>query len=355
MSSNQNRNNAFQGLRAIAFLGIFISHAEIGNFGYLGAWGVSVFLVLSGFLMMYNYFPKDIKLKSGFCFAIDKISKLYILHIISTLLYAAYIIYTGGSLKRTIINIILHSLLIQAWIPNIKYSSTLNVPAWYLCVSFFTYMIFPYILIMFKQNFSKKKAISFISIIFIFEILLSILSFLLNNHDNSVWFSTQWLTYYFPIVRAFDFLAGCCLGYLFLLKKEHNKNHLYEIFIFILIALSMVIYAHATLEMRAFKFTLLFLPSSLCLIWLIAADNGILSKLLSQKPLVWLGNISTYTFLIHGVVIRYGNAIFKNKLLIDNKSFIFIVNLVLTIISAFFWNKLIKFLKRNNKQNKFPS
>lgn len=48
----------FQGLRAVAFGAIFISHLGIGNFGALGAWGVSVFLVLSGFLMVNSYWFK---------------------------------------------------------------------------------------------------------------------------------------------------------------------------------------------------------------------------------------------------------------------------------------------------------
>lgn len=48
----------FQGLRAIAFLFVFVCHSNVGAFEAFGAWGVSVFLVLSGFLMVYIYFPK---------------------------------------------------------------------------------------------------------------------------------------------------------------------------------------------------------------------------------------------------------------------------------------------------------
>lgn len=40
---------ALQGLRAIAFLAIFLSHSGIGPFGCFGAWGVSLFLMMSGF------------------------------------------------------------------------------------------------------------------------------------------------------------------------------------------------------------------------------------------------------------------------------------------------------------------
>ena len=53
------RINSLQGLRAIAFLAIFISHAGLGNYGCLGAWGVSVFFLLSGFLMTLSQLNKE--------------------------------------------------------------------------------------------------------------------------------------------------------------------------------------------------------------------------------------------------------------------------------------------------------
>ena len=52
---------SIQALRACAFLGIFASHLEIFS---LGAWGVSIFLVLSGFIMYYAYSNRD--LETGF-------------------------------------------------------------------------------------------------------------------------------------------------------------------------------------------------------------------------------------------------------------------------------------------------
>lgn len=50
--------DGLQGLRAVAFIAIFISHTSVGNYSKLGAWGVSIFLVLSGFVMVYSYWNK---------------------------------------------------------------------------------------------------------------------------------------------------------------------------------------------------------------------------------------------------------------------------------------------------------
>ncbi len=47
---------SLQCLRGIAFLGIFFQHCGIGLWG---TQGVSVFLVLSGFLMVYTYYSRE--------------------------------------------------------------------------------------------------------------------------------------------------------------------------------------------------------------------------------------------------------------------------------------------------------
>lgn len=52
------RIDSIQSLRAIAFLAVFMSHSRLFGLGFLGAWGVSIFFVLSGFLMVYSYYPK---------------------------------------------------------------------------------------------------------------------------------------------------------------------------------------------------------------------------------------------------------------------------------------------------------
>ena len=106
------RINSIQGLRAIAFLAIFISHTGIGSLGALGAWGVSVFFVLSGFLMMYNYYNKESIPKFGFRFAWNKIKKLYSLHVITTILAAIYYVIIGNSILKTLLDVVIHLLLI---------------------------------------------------------------------------------------------------------------------------------------------------------------------------------------------------------------------------------------------------
>ena len=47
---------SLQGLRALAFLGVFASHTYLKSFRFTGAWGVSVFFMLSGFFYAFRFF-----------------------------------------------------------------------------------------------------------------------------------------------------------------------------------------------------------------------------------------------------------------------------------------------------------
>lgn len=55
----------------------------------------------------------------------------------------------------------------------------------------------------------------------------------------------------------------------------------------------------------AFRYNVLFTPSAVLLVWLLAVGKGIISRLLSTKPFLWLAGLSPYGFLIHQVLIRY--------------------------------------------------
>ena len=346
------KNKSLQGLRAVAILAIFISHTGIGPFGVLGAWGVSVFFVLSGFLMIYNYLPKKDMPKFGFAFAWTKIKRLYSLHIITMLLAAFYTIITTGAVVKTILDIGIHTLLIQMWIPKAEYYATLNGPSWYLCASVFLYLMFPLILKLFKEKMTKKKAIYHMCVLFVVAILISLTTVLLNNHSEKLWFSTKWITYYFPPVRFIDFFMGCCLGYLFLNRGEFKKNYFLELAVCILIPISFLIYIYeyGILGLQSVKYSLLFLPTSMMLLWVVVNEKCVFPKIFSTKILVWLGDLSPYIFLIHGVVLKYCRTGFSAVFSITNTYIIATVSLIATIIGAILWHKFDEYLQNRSRK-----
>lgn len=144
-----------QGVRAFAFLGIFLYHCGVFE---TGPWAVQVFLILSGFLMAYNYCDKmngNYDFKFSMEFSIHKIKKLYPLHITMMLIVIL------PSVKEMVLShklyilyfeqILANLLLIQAWIPSNLFWYSLNGVAWYLSVVLFTYIVFPKLLCMMKK------------------------------------------------------------------------------------------------------------------------------------------------------------------------------------------------------------
>ncbi len=70
--------SSLQGLRAVAFLCVVISHCGAP---WLGPWAISVFVALSGFLMVCNYYDRPRTapgLQSAIAFSFKKIRRLYL-------------------------------------------------------------------------------------------------------------------------------------------------------------------------------------------------------------------------------------------------------------------------------------
>lgn len=151
---------SLQGVRAIAFLSIFLYHITVE--GRWGPYGVSIFLVLSGFLMSYHYGSKCERLPRGIVsrlrYAYQKIKKLYPLHIVM-LVFAAFANYI--SFRNEVVwgkfglKFLLNLLLIDDWFPRNDIFSQFNIVTWYLSAMVFLYFLFP-ILIRLAVKISKK-------------------------------------------------------------------------------------------------------------------------------------------------------------------------------------------------------
>ena len=83
IQASNNKINSLQGLRVIAFLGVFLTHSEIKEFGPLGIQSVSIFYILSGFVMLLSYYKKiDSKIS-----ALEAISYLHGTRYVVSILY----------------------------------------------------------------------------------------------------------------------------------------------------------------------------------------------------------------------------------------------------------------------------
>lgn len=350
----------FQGLRAVAFSAIFISHLAIGNFGVLGAWGVSVFMVLSGFLMMNSYWYREEDAVGCITFAYKKIKRLYVLHIVTMLCMVVIRVYSillgYEEYPKLFLDILLHTTLMQVWIPDGKYYNTLNGPAWYLCACAFSYFCFPFILKKFKRiEKSGGGGMRYLVYILLTQLLISILALVFGNPEQNAFLSMKWITYYCPLARVADFLTGCCLGYIYIHKSKcsygNEEKYVYsclEIAVCVLIACSCMIYAYKILPFGSefMKYSFLFTGTTAALIWLVAVNKGGISRILSGKWLCKIGNISPYAFLIHAVVIKYCRIVLNDLHKLSPLT-LSVVSICLTGLATVIWIKIDdKYLRR---------
>ena len=320
--------NQIQALKGIAFLGVFLSHTGFTCFWSIGHWGVSVFLVLSGFMMTYSYYHKNritnISLKDNILFAWKKIRNLYLLHIITmlTMLVFAFI-GIKSDIRILIPKILLNILLLQEWFP--LENASINGVSWYLSTAVFTYFLFPIILKKIENTKDNKNIMNHLIVLLLIQVFIC--KAIMFIPDNLAYFTeknfllqnvSEWLIYFFPLTRCIDFIIGCLTGCLFICNRGGQtfiKNIYQYMTLFVIVVLNCVcvLYeynlrsslSYVTGNMLWFTYSAIFTFSSVFLIYFIMTKKSWIANLLTQKLLLLLGNISSYAFLIHYVVFRY--------------------------------------------------
>lgn len=366
LATNKNERNiikTLQMLRCIALGGVVLSHTGFEHFRCIGHWGVSVFLVMSGFLFTYNYYQKgkirSVSIKDNILFAINKIKVLYPLHIILMIFFGALLLFGDEteSILVILVKILLNSILIQEWFPIA--GASLNIVAWYLCTYFFVCSIFPLINNYMEKGYSKRKALIGIMSSLIVQFLIGLLGSKLQPFGNGIW---NWIIYYYPLSRLWEFLIGCNLAYCFI-DKEHNlddwKYTILEIISLIIVVLTNIISYNSSYKYVFWNEVFIYSFSTIILVYVFAIGKGKISNLLTNKITLYIAKISPYAFLIHAGVFKLLDILsfhFTNEngeliFLEYNKWIKVLFGIAITIILCEAWIKIIKFLEIKKSNN----
>ena len=305
--------SSLQGLRAVAFLCIVLSHCGVP---WLSPWAITVFVALSGFLMTCNYYDRPRTapgLWSAIAFSLQKIRKLYPLHLImmaAALLFVLKSLLAQPSVRGVLscaAQLVVSILLLQTWVPSSRFWFCLNGVAWYLSLQAFLYAIFPPLLTVLKKA-DARRLRCIAAAIFCAQCLFSLAVWKVGLSGMAAFY----LTYLCPVFRAGDFTISCCMGCLYHSRKQESglpggAFSLLELAAVLLAGGCLFIAAKqmGVLGAVAFRYNVLFTPSAVLLVWLLAVGKGFISRLLSAKPFLWLAGLSPYGFLIHQVLIRY--------------------------------------------------
>lgn len=293
-----------------------------------GSLGVSFFFILSGFILAYNYknriITKEVSFKD---FWAARIARIYPLHLFTLLLslpiffteyFKAPLLWIGSFLANL--------LLLQSFVPEEEIYFGFNAVSWSISNELFYYMAFPFLIL----GFYKFPRSIYLSLLLLLAIPLGI--YLSPTHIEVFVFGIN------PLLRISDFIIGILLFKIYesqIIKSWFKK------------------FAHATLmELAALAIFILFfcfretvaggyrLSSyywiPMCLIVLVHSyQNGLISKILSHKSLIWLGEISFSFYMLHGLVMRYLLAAERRLQIVQHHYIMMTILFLATILASF--------------------
>lgn len=338
------------GLRAIAVLSVIVFHLN-SRWLHGGFIGVDIFFVISGYLItkiIYTDILNDqFSFKQFYQRRINRILPVFFLVMFVTAFFAWYILLPDEfnlflkSLKRTTYfweNMFFAQNTGGYW--DVKAEQMPILHTWSLAVEEQFYILLPFLLLfLFKLRLNKSKILITLAILAFISFLLAQLSPL------SVWL-TKYNYYSLITGRAGELLVGSIIG-IISVKSEPTENdnrstklnnfiskNIMTLIGFFMVALSLAFLS----EKRLYPSFWAFIPTiGSAFIIFFYDKNTYIARLLSIKPIVFIGTISYSLYLWHWPII----VLTKQYLFVENFSgltqYLFVMTLtVLLSILCFY-------------------
>ncbi|MDR3723592.1 MAG: acyltransferase [Terracidiphilus sp.] len=272
--------------------------APVVNAGYVS---VSYFILLSGFVLGYNYAPRA---RAGQLdtarFYKARITRLYPIYFLSLLL-AWWMIpseYAAHSHGMFWTGIVLTPLLLQGWIPSI--ATFLNTPAWTMSAEALYYTLFPW-MAKWKRPEKLWHHIRNLGAVWLVGMIPGLLYMIFSpdsiSHPDR-WSYGPWLQAlkYTPYAHICSFVFGVLLAELNEVVTQEGKLRLFlGLFGFLGIYGLLLL---GPLVPYAIIHDGLLMPLFACIVLGLAGNNW-LSRALGIRPLTFIGEASYCLYLLH--------------------------------------------------------
>lgn len=317
-------------LRALAVLIVVFFHLKIPlfKFGYLG---VDIFFFISGYLIsliIHNKLSnKSFSLKEFYIKRALRILPAYLIIIFFCIISFMFIFseYHFDKFKESV-NYSLFFVTNIYFFFNSNYFDISSyfkplLHLWSLSTEFYFYLFFPlFYLILFKY-FNRKK-ILILRVIYISNLIFLLI---LNINDN--------FSFYFPLLRTFEFLFGCLV---FLCLKEKFKISIDKFLLFLFLIFSILL----------FDYDLSLKIITILILVIIINKNIISSVFYNNRILNFFGDISYSLYLVHWPIIVLFNYLILRDFLILEKLYIFLFSIFLSFIIYNFIEKKFNNLEK---------
>lgn len=301
---------------------------------------ISYFFIISGFVLTLANTKQgqtDFSISKK-TFWLSRLARIYPLYLLTILFITLIDRFTQIQLSTFLFNI----SLTQAWIPG--EALTINTVCWTLSVEIFFYICFPYILPSIA-SLNNKKLITFMSITWIVNIILSYITLSIPGLFSSFYFC--------PLNHFASFILGISAAVLltrnYAVFQNYNKTLLYAL---ILTGISTVFLLGLNTFFVNYKHSVLMAPLSLLVLLTLSSGSGKLIKILSHQAPVYLGKLSYALYVLQiPVYILFHVYILRNYHFTTTENFFYYLTCLL--LSSVICHELIEKRMRNYIRKRF--
>lgn len=305
------RIDALTGVRIIAAAGVFLSHTSaheavpgvVRTFMGSGYNGVTLFFILSGFVLTWNYSSQDFTSRETlWSFFVARIARVYPLYLFA-LFAVALPQYVANEPEPALL---VHILGLQAWSSSLGITYGFNGPAWSISVEFFLYACFPLVLFglnRIRHSPSKLVLVGTVCIAIAFALAwfftVTGRADLSNGDPES---AHRWL-YRMPLMRLGDFTLGAVAA--LLTMRAPASASLCRGAQFAGVASFVVLMSSDVLYFSAWSWDAAYMVPAFLLLWRLAgAPRTVFARVLASKPFVLAGEASFAFYLLHVTLMR---------------------------------------------------
>ncbi|BAO87200.1 acyltransferase family protein [Caballeronia cordobensis] len=316
--------DALTSLRFFAAAMIVLGHAH-GVWGSLGlainfslAQGVSFFFVLSGFILAYNYPQVERELAR---FYRARFARLWPLHIVAIMLLPI-IAHTWNtadlSSAKAFGVFVANVFLVQSWIPFRNVYLTFNGVAWSISTEAFFYLAFPLAVVLLRRSYLLALGVAALTTFFFIWLVVH---FQIPISETDAGINSMGLLYVNPLARLFEFVLGMVACDVYKRVRESQRPisvegaTVDELVMLAVIAVSMHVTPRLPWDQllpanwaSALQYYSVKSGSAIVFaiaIVIFALGRGAVSRALTSRALVFLGEASFALYLTHTTVLLW--------------------------------------------------
>jgi peptidoglycan/LPS O-acetylase OafA/YrhL len=315
MRTDATKLDQLTSLRFFAAMMIVILHSRTVfhyTVDYSLGQGVSFFYVLSGFILYFVY-PKLETPAQVRRFLRARVARIWPAYVASFLLGLWLLSYPWNNATA-----LAHLAMVQAWIPLPNFYYSYNAVAWSVSTEAFFYLAFPLLLWRWESTWKVKLLVTALPVVAMIllapRLHLPVYVAPGTPEGNSV--TLQGLLYNNPLTRIFEFALGMTVGLAWHRSKAQWSTATataLEVGTLVLCAGSLYVAFHVDTWFRGMGDaprmwwgtsggSALFFAA---LIHVMAQGRGVISRALTHRALVLLGEISFSIYLLHYILLDY--------------------------------------------------